>query len=76
MLLESPPHFFATFLLGCFVSFLIGMYFSNATVWQRLFPKGGYLLYKKVGEYGEYDHYPSKWSPFNEVSVEDFQCIV
>ena len=68
MLLESPPHFFATFLLGCLVSFVIGMYFSSPAVWQNLFPKGGYLLYKKVGEYGEYDYFPWKWSHFCEVS--------
>lgn len=65
-MLPSPPHFFSSFLLGCALSLLIGAYFSRRSTWQRLFPKGSFQVYKKVGEYGEFDHYPFSWSPFNE----------
>lgn len=66
MLLSPPPHITAYFLIGVWAALAVGGIFSSRTIWNKCFPRGGYEIYKKQGEYGEYERYPKPWSPFQE----------
>jgi hypothetical protein len=70
MLLSVPTSFGFRYIAGFFLCGLVGAICSRSQIWYSIFPKkeGSYEIYRKRGEYGEYEKRLGmvKSSPFQE----------